>query len=62
MQSSPVKLHVYDLSGGLAASMSRSLIGKQIDGIWYVPRKKSTINAFQIVGRFADVLSGIQEL
>lgn len=31
----PVTLHVYDLSAGLAAQHSRSLIGRQIDGIWH---------------------------
>eukprot|EP00210_Caulerpa_lentillifera_P006770 g6469.t1 len=30
-----VYLYVYDLSGGLAASLSPSLLGKQIDGIWH---------------------------
>lgn len=39
MQGSPVTLNVYDLSGGLAASMSRALVGTQIDGIWYVSRQ-----------------------
>ena len=32
----PVKLYVYDLSGGMARAMSRQLTGIQIDGIWYV--------------------------
>ncbi len=32
----PVKLYVYDLSKGLAKSMSMMLTGKQIDGIWWV--------------------------
>lgn len=31
----PVKLHVYDLSQGMAKSMSMGLVGKQIDGIWH---------------------------
>ena len=31
---SDVKLYVYDLSRGLAKSMSLMLTGKQIDGIW----------------------------
>ncbi|EPB87331.1 hypothetical protein HMPREF1544_05856 [Mucor circinelloides 1006PhL] len=31
----PVKLYVYDLSQGMARSMSRQLTGKQIDGIWH---------------------------
>lgn len=31
---SEVKLYVYDLSNGLARSMSLQLTGKQIDGIW----------------------------
>jgi len=35
MGKSKVILHVYDLSMGLAKSMSSSLIGKQIDGIWH---------------------------
>lgn len=33
--SEPVKLYVYDLSQGMARTMSRSLTGKQIDGIWH---------------------------
>lgn len=31
----PVKLYVYDLSNGMAKSLSRQLTGRQIDGIWY---------------------------
>ncbi|KAI8345374.1 PPPDE putative peptidase domain-containing protein [Blakeslea trispora] len=31
----PVKLYVYDLSQGLARTMSLQLTGKQIDGIWH---------------------------
>ncbi|SJX64644.1 uncharacterized protein SRS1_15460 [Sporisorium reilianum f. sp. reilianum] len=31
----PVKLYVYDLSRGMARSMSLSLTGRQIDGIWH---------------------------
>ena len=31
----PVKLHLYDLSNGMARSMSLSIIGKQLDGIWH---------------------------
>eukprot|EP00873_Tetraselmis_striata_P008091 jgi/Tetstr1/428355/TSEL_018390.t1 len=30
-----VLLHVYDLSGGMARTMSLPLVGKQIDGIWH---------------------------
>ena len=30
-----VKLHVYDLSKGMAAQFSRQLIGKYIEGIWH---------------------------
>jgi len=30
-----VKLHVYDLSRGMARSMSLPIVGKQIDGIWH---------------------------
>ncbi|KAK9862241.1 hypothetical protein WJX84_006612 [Apatococcus fuscideae] len=33
--SYPVKLHVYDLSNGLARSLSMQLLGKQIDGVWH---------------------------
>mmetsp|Transcript_6369 Transcript_6369/g.19258 ORF Transcript_6369/g.19258 Transcript_6369/m.19258 type:complete len:412 (+) Transcript_6369:45-1280(+) len=33
--SSPVTLHVYDLSQGMAAQMSPGLLGKQIGGIWH---------------------------
>ncbi|KAK4511413.1 uncharacterized protein ATC70_012628 [Mucor velutinosus] len=33
--SESVKLYVYDLSQGMARSMSRQLTGKQIDGIWH---------------------------
>lgn len=32
----PVKLHVYDLSRGMAKMMSQQLIGTYIEGIWYV--------------------------
>ena len=32
---SSVVLYVYDLSGGLAKSMSRAIIGQQLDGIWH---------------------------
>ena len=32
---SEVYLFVYDLSSGMAKQMSRSIIGKQIDGIWH---------------------------
>lgn len=31
-----VELYVYDLSNGLARTLSRQLTGRQIDGIWYV--------------------------
>ncbi|PHZ07544.1 DUF862-domain-containing protein [Rhizopus microsporus ATCC 52813] len=31
----PVQLYIYDLSQGLAKSMSLALTGKQIDGIWH---------------------------
>eukprot|EP01135_Chromosphaera_perkinsii_P000066 Nk52_evm17s24 gene=Nk52_evmTU17s24 len=31
----PVCLYIYDLSNGLASSMSMPLVGKQIDGIWH---------------------------
>ena len=31
----PVKLYVYDLSGGLARIYSPQLIGKVIEGIWH---------------------------
>ena len=30
-----VQLYVYDLSQGMASSMSMAMIGKQIDGIWH---------------------------
>lgn len=30
-----VKLHIYDLSRGLAKSMSQAFLGKQLDGIWH---------------------------
>ena len=33
--SSGVSVHVYDLSQGLAAALSPSLIGKQIGGVWH---------------------------
>ena len=32
--STSVKLYVYDLSNGMAKSLSRQLTGRQIDGIW----------------------------
>ena len=34
-QTWKVQLYVYELSGGMAAAMSMSMIGKQIDGIWH---------------------------
>lgn len=34
MSGHPVKLYVYDLSRGMARSMSQALTGTQIDGIW----------------------------
>lgn len=34
-ESFKVTLHVYDLSGGLAAQFSRQLVGRQFDGIWH---------------------------
>lgn len=33
--SAPVKVHVYDLSKGLAGQLSLQLTGKQIDGVWH---------------------------
>lgn len=33
--SYPVKLYVYDISNGLARSMSPQFLGRQIDGIWH---------------------------
>ncbi|KAI7898374.1 PPPDE putative peptidase domain-containing protein [Cokeromyces recurvatus] len=35
MSAEPVQLYVYDLSQGMARSMSLQLTGKQIDGIWH---------------------------
>ena len=32
-----VQLYVYDLSNGLAKTLSKQLTGRQIDGIWCVP-------------------------
>ena len=34
-QPAPVQLYVYDLSGGVARSLSQALLGQQIDGIWH---------------------------
>lgn len=34
-ESHKVTLLVYDLSGGMAKSLSLGFIGKQIDGIWH---------------------------
>ena len=31
----PVRIHVYDLSQGMASMYSQQLIGKQVDGIWH---------------------------
>jgi hypothetical protein len=31
----PVHLHVYDLSQGLARSLSPVLLGRQLDGVWH---------------------------
>ena len=33
--SFPVTLHIYDLSQGMAESMSEAMLGKRIDGIWH---------------------------
>lgn len=33
--STPVELYVYDLSNGMARSMSLQLTGKYIEGIWH---------------------------
>ncbi|XP_065838160.1 uncharacterized protein [Oscarella lobularis] len=33
--SFPVKLHVYDLSRGLARQLSEPLLGKRLDGVWH---------------------------
>lgn len=33
--SSSVKLHIYDLSKGMAQQLSLAFLGKQIDGIWH---------------------------
>lgn len=34
-QEFPVLLNVYDLSQGMAKSMSKQMVGVQIDGIWH---------------------------
>lgn len=31
-----VTLHVYDLSQGMASTLSKQIIGKHLDGIWFV--------------------------
>lgn len=33
--STPIKVHVYDLSKGLASQLSLQLTGKHIDGVWH---------------------------
>jgi hypothetical protein len=43
----PVSLYVYDLSNGLARSMSMQLTGRQIDGIWQVSTVLPSSNASQ---------------
>ena len=30
-----VRLHLYDLSQGMARAMSAQLLGKQLDGVWH---------------------------
>jgi hypothetical protein len=35
MTTRRVTLHLYDLSNGMARSMSQAIIGKQLDGIWH---------------------------
>jgi hypothetical protein len=30
-----VKLHVYDISGGMASQFSRQLVGRHFEGIWH---------------------------
>ncbi|KAK7113806.1 desumoylating isopeptidase 1-like [Littorina saxatilis] len=34
-QGFPVKVYIYDLSKGLARSLSQGFLGRQIDGIWH---------------------------
>ena len=35
MEGTSVSLNVYDLSQGLAKSLSQAIIGHQIEGIWH---------------------------
>lgn len=34
-ESWPVKVYIYDISKGMARSLSQAFIGKQIDGVWH---------------------------
>ncbi|KAJ8318928.1 hypothetical protein KUTeg_004019 [Tegillarca granosa] len=34
-ESQPVKVYIYDLSKGMARSLSKAFLGKQIDGVWH---------------------------
>lgn len=34
-QGWPVRLYLYDISRGLARSLSQVLLGKYIEGVWY---------------------------
>ena len=52
--ASPVKLHVYDLSQGMARTMSMSLVGMQVD---YIPHTGITV-----YGREYFFGGGIQSL
>lgn len=36
-ETSTVELYVYDLSRGLARSMSLAFVGTHIEAIWFVP-------------------------
>ncbi len=47
----PVQLYVYDLSNGLARSLSFQLTGKQIDGVWWVihPTLSCILSATNII-------------
>ncbi|KAJ4452425.1 putative desumoylating isopeptidase 1 [Paratrimastix pyriformis] len=35
MSGTPVKLHVYDMTQGMAKQLSRQLLGHEIEGVWH---------------------------
>lgn len=75
--SSQVTLYVYDLSGGMAKSLSRAIIGQQIDGIYHtgivvynkvnggvrlLSLRNSILEAASAMGQLARRLTGTRSI